>query len=131
MPSNAGHSRHCSELMNYISWKEIDVVIVKWYLGVANPFAMQLIQFRVFHPLYTLRDRRFIGIKLKQRDQIVEITSVEGHNILQAAYRLVFHITFIYHETQFTLVIRLILLLSPQRTALSIPTAAVVIRSRP
>lgn len=65
MPGNASDGRDRSELMNDIARKEVNVVVVEGNPRIFDSFALQLVELCIFNPLNTLRDRRFVEVKLK------------------------------------------------------------------
>lgn len=63
--TNACNCCDCAELVNYISRKEVDVVIVQVDSSILDALTTQLVQFSVFDPLNTLRYRWLMQIQLQ------------------------------------------------------------------
>ena len=57
MPSNAGTGRDGAELVDDLSGDEVYVVVMETELGVAYTITSELIEFSLFNPLTTLKER--------------------------------------------------------------------------
>lgn len=56
--TNACDSSNSPELMYYIPWQEVNVVIIQVYSGILNALPSELIQLRIFNPRNTLNKQK-------------------------------------------------------------------------
>lgn len=55
VPGHARASADGSELVNDVTWNEVDVVVPETESGVADAIATKLVEFSLLHPLATLQ----------------------------------------------------------------------------
>lgn len=105
VPGQAADGRHGLELVDDVSWDEVNVIVTELDADVADAFPPQLVELGLVHPLDALwgdsrvswrpappaghlnswishlRHRRLVQIQLQTLDHFMEIASLETHHV--------------------------------------------------